>query len=322
MKPKLTWLLAPICLAALLATWGGWAKLASMTGYAEVEMLPGIAMSKFNIGIVLPMSVEPFGALSMSVAFNSKVRPWARVIAGIMAVTTLVAAGVCQAVVHHLTVSGATQAPDIVVAIASVLPVIVIGLGAGLSMLNAARISDNELTQTSTRPSFLGRIGTALGDAAATRAERFAETTRAAPPSTQTAAQTRPAERPGTTQGTVPDVPTQATQTAAEPSRIYVPAARPLQVAAKVDKEVQRRQVTQLRQAIHPETNRPWSYAQIAVELGISKSEAQRLGTATEEPVPGTVDPTRPDAGTIQETTGGPSVNGHDVARELRSVAG
>lgn len=316
MRPKLTWLLAPISLAAFLATWGGWAKLASMTGYAKVEMLPGQGWSVFDIGIVLPMSVEPFGALAMAVAFNVGVRPWARTIAGIMAGTTLVAAAVCQAVVHHLTVTGATRAPDSVVTVASILPVIVIGLGAGLAMLNAARLPDAEVTQTSTRPSFLGRIGSALGDAAATQAERLAESSRASRDATQKltqdATQTVPAERPGTTQEIVPTDPTPATQPVPGSTQRSVPAAQAALPAPKPDKDALMRQVAEMRLTTHPGTNRRWSYAQIGDELGISKSEAQRLGVDAEQKLPGTTELTQQIFGTTPETTE-QKINGHDV---------
>lgn len=304
MKPKLTWLLAPISFGAFIATWGGWAKLASMTGYAKVEMIPGQDWSTFNIGAVLPMTVEPFGMLAISVAFNSKLRTWARVVAGAMAMVTLISAGICQVVVHYLTVNHKAVAPDPIVAIASLLPVIVLGLGAGLAILGAATRDDDGSTHGTAGPSFLGRITTALGDAAATRAERLAETTRA----TQRPTQADPQPAPETTHPIVPADPAPATQALPAPSQTDVPAAQ----AGEPDREELTRKVAELRLTTHPETGRRWSYAQIGDALGISKSTAQRLGTEAEQALPGSVDLTHEVFGTPQETASETKINGHE----------
>ncbi len=270
-------LLIPISIGAFLATWGGWAKLATMTGYQEVEMLGGQEWSRFNIGIVLPMTVEPFGAFAAKVAFDPNVRRWARVIAGVMAVLTLVAAGICQAVVHHLTVNGVTRAPDFVVAVTSVLPVIVLGLGGALAMLSKVHVGDAETPTRNPGTGFLGRIGNALGDAAATRAERFAETSKAlaaAPAETQAGSAT-------VSETVTPTVSQAVSQAAAETpvrddpasSVTRVSTGQKVETATKPSRDELVRRVHELRQ----ETPRP-SYAAIADRLGISKAEAGRLG--------------------------------------------
>lgn len=276
MKPKLTWLLAPISLGAFLATWGGWAKLATMTGYGNVEMLGGQDWSRFNIGIVLPITVEPFGALAAAVAFNPKVRSWARVIAGVMALSTLVAAGICQAVVHGLTVQGKTAAPDYVVAVTSVLPVIVLGLGGALAMLNGVRTGDVGTSHEMPGTGVLGRIGKALGDVAASQAERLAAASQAS-------------------RDAVPIVPAEVVETIPETSREDVPApSQPIlevplvavpndipaaQTAFKaLPKEEQMRLVGEAR--LRP--GKP-SYEKLGREFGISTSEAGRLGKAYED---------------------------------------
>lgn len=304
MKPTLTWLLAPISAGAFLATWGGWAKLATMTGYGQVEMLGGQEWSRFNIGIVLPMTVEPFGALAMAVAFNVAVRPWARITAGVMAISSLVMAAICQAVVHTLTVQGRTVAPDYVVTVTAVLPVIVLGLGAGLAMLNSARVADVDPSQKSSRPNVLGRIGAALGDAAATRAERLAETTRGT-------SQAQRIGNLGTSQAAVPGASSRPVQAVPESSQIRVPAAQPVRAAVKVDKDELLQKVARLRLGTNPDTGKQWSYGAIATELGISKSEANRLGLEAEQKLPAPINLTQHVFGTSHGTSE-QKINGHE----------
>ncbi len=269
MKPKLTWLLAPISVGAFVATWGGWAKLASMTGYAEVQMLPGQPWSTFNIGIVLPMTVEPFGMLAAAIAFNPKVKSWARWIAGVMALGTLFAAAFCQATVHHLTVTGQTTAPDYVVAVTSVLPVIVLGLGAALGVLNGVRTETDGTSHGTPGTSFMGRIGKALGDAAASQAERLAavsQASRDAIPemSRDEAPVPVPVPKP-VSQALVPVV--------GKLTRDDVPAAQ------AAFKELPVREQERLVGEAKAGPDHP-SYEKLGRRFGISKSEAGRLGKA------------------------------------------
>lgn len=273
MKPKLTWLLAPISLGAFLATWGGWAKLATMTGYGKVEMLGGQAWSQFNIGIVLPMTVEPFGALAMAVAFNVKVRVWARIIAGIMAVSSLVMAAICQAVVHNLTVQGKTAAPDFVVTVTSVLPVIVLGLGAGLAMLNSARIEDDRTSHGTAGTGFMGRIGRSLGDAVASQAERLAAASQASRDADPETVLDVPGTPEVVSQELVPAVPIPVSPAVPRSPQVDVPAAQ--NGFKDLPVEEQERLVGERK--ARPDNP---SYEKVGRELGISKSEAHRLGTA------------------------------------------
>ncbi len=322
-------LLVPISVGAFLATWGGWAKLATMTGYQEVEMLGGQEWSRFNIGIVLPMTVEPFGAFAAKVAFDPAVKRWARIIAGIMAVLTLVAAGICQAVVHHLTVTGVTRAPDYVVTVTSVLPVIVLGLGGALAMLSKVHNGDEETPKETTGMGFLGRIGNALGDAAATRAERFAETAKLSQPvpaHVPAAAQDEPSDLSQDTAASVPGPRAEAshrpTQTVSDtrpptpalavPPRgtANVPAAQDPETTA-VNKASRDEQIRQIH-AWRSESPRV-SYAEIGRRLGVSKSEAGRLGQEAEA-LYGTTTPilkTVPFELPGRETETVPAVNGH-----------
>lgn len=267
-KPKLTWLLFPISLGAFLATWGGWAKLSTMTGYAEVQMLPGYSGSELNIGIALPITVEPFGMLATTVAFNPRVKGWARAVAGVMALATLIAAGICQAVVHHLTVTGQAVAPAGIVAVTSVLPVAVLGLGAGLAVLNSVRRDDGGTSHgtasgtSGTR--FLGRLGTALGDAVASQAERLAETSRVSRDSV----------------GTVSQLPI---PTSPAPAGLRIPAVqqldtRKLEVVRSAPLERDPEVLDQVARWLAEEP-KP-TVEQIASRLGTSRSTAGRISQA------------------------------------------
>jgi hypothetical protein len=276
-------------------------------------MIPGQEWSSFNTGIVLPLTVEPFGALAMAMAFNPKLRGWARSIAGVMAVTTLVAAGICQVVVHQVSVKGGVVAPPEIVGVTSVLPVIALGLSGALAVLNGVRVDPAETSHGTSRVGVLGRIGTALGDAAATRAERFAETTRASQVVPPVPSQPDPGVEPvpvGSSQRVVPAVLTQPVLESSQPT---VPAAQEVGTVLIRDEDELIRDVARLRLTTHPETGRPWSYKQIGDELKISKSKAQRLGVAAEQDLPGTVDLTQAVFGSAHGDGVGTKVNGRRV---------
>jgi hypothetical protein len=307
MKPKLTWLLFPISLGAFVLTWGGWAKLATMTGYTKVEMIGGWSWSQLNTGFALPVTVEPFGMLAMAVAFNPRVRRWARLVAGGMALATLTAASVCQAVVHNLTVSGKTSAPEVIVSIASVLPPIVLGLGAALAMLNSVRVPDGETSQGTSRDGVWGRVGRALGDAAASQAERLATASQASRDAVAAASQTSQDGVPGEPAGTIPASAESSRKTSAGTSQESVPAGRKPATTARPDREVLSRDVQRLRSGTDPATGRPLSFVKIAALLGISKSEAQRLAGTSPASQAGTLGVVPDQAGTSRGDDAGTS---------------
>jgi hypothetical protein len=172
---KKSWLLAPIAFSAFVATWGGWAKLATMTGYTKTQMIPGVGWSTINLGIALPLGVEAYGALALAVAMDTKARTAARWFAGISAVGALTLAAIGQAIVHNLTAAGKTVASPDVISFVSVLPVIVLGLASALAALSQGRISN--ASQAASRWSGMaGRLAEAATNRAVSRLSRPDET--------------------------------------------------------------------------------------------------------------------------------------------------
>jgi hypothetical protein len=174
---KKSWLLAPIAFSAFTATWGGWAKLATMTGYTETQMIPGEEWSTLNLGIALPLGVEAYGALALAVAFDRRATKVARWFAGVSAVGALTLAAIGQAIVHNLIADGKTVAAPGVISFVSVLPVIVLGLSSGLALLSQERISDAS-RRASQWGSRLGRLAEAVTNRAVSQLERPVGTSR------------------------------------------------------------------------------------------------------------------------------------------------
>ncbi len=268
-KPTLSWLLVPVSLGAFVATWGGWAKLATMTGYGPTELWPGSGWT-VDTGVVLPLTVEPFGAMAMAVAFNPKVKGWARSIATILAVITLAAAGVCQVVVHRLTVAGSAVAPDWVVGITSVLPVLALGLSGGLAMLNVQRRPEDETSQNRPGTGLMGRLGTALGQAVVGRAERLAEASQRPVPASRPTVP--PADVPAS-QPDVPEVPATATNPVPQVSQDDVPAGQEVESSVPLLSQVERIETARDMVLADPDV----SQRAVADRLGISKSTVNRM---------------------------------------------
>jgi hypothetical protein len=132
-----TWPLLVIGLGAAVAVWSGWVGLGALTGFGEVELLPGLLPAvKINTAVVLPLSVEAYAAYALHVWLTSATYARrTRIYAGVSSIASLAIGVAAQAVYHLMSAAHVTTAPPVVtVAVASV-PVVVLGLATALARL-------------------------------------------------------------------------------------------------------------------------------------------------------------------------------------------
>lgn len=301
---KTRWLLAPIAFSAFVATWGGWVGLAGLTGFGEVNLLPGIvepdaggapSWSSVDLAIALPLGVEAYAAYALSVWLGAGYSRRARRFAAVSAVFSLLVAAAGQVSYHVLRAGGVTAAPDWLTAFVACIPVVVIGMAATLHHLTGDAAETSQETRAETT---LGRLRDAATKAAVRRLDRLAETppvvsagtVAETPVSAETLVPVISASQPGPSQ-VVSETTVSAGQTVSRPGR---------------------EELLGMVAGLRAETP-PVSYAQIGERLGISKAEAGRLGRAVElrarvvsaEPFP------------VPAAPGSVRLNGHPVLEDV-----
>ncbi|GGQ20849.1 hypothetical protein [Streptosporangium pseudovulgare] len=134
-KAPARWPLLLLALPAGVATWSGWVGLGQKTGFGLVTPLPGIADGfQINTAITLPIGVETYAAyalgtwLSSSPALSAGTRRFAKW----SSIGSLLLGMLGQVAYHLLEVAGYATAPGWIVTVVSCLPVLVLGMGAGL----------------------------------------------------------------------------------------------------------------------------------------------------------------------------------------------
>lgn len=146
-KPVPIWPVVIMCLGAFVAVWSGWVGLGELTGFGEINLLPGIApaggWATINSAITLPIGVEAYAAYALWVWLSGRVvtRP-ARRFAMWSALGALAFGALGQAAYHLMTANpdllsvtsdGTAHAPVWTVVLVSCLPVAVLGMGAALA---------------------------------------------------------------------------------------------------------------------------------------------------------------------------------------------
>ncbi|MCG5220243.1 hypothetical protein [Streptosporangium sp. KLBMP 9127] len=127
------WPLILLALPAAVATWSGWVGLGEKTGFGVVQLLPGIVDFEINTAITLPIGVEAYAAFALSAWLTSApVGESTRRFAKWSALGALVLGMLGQVAFHLLEVAGYTTAPVGVTVAVACLPVLVLGMGAGL----------------------------------------------------------------------------------------------------------------------------------------------------------------------------------------------
>ena len=125
-----------ISLPAMVAIWGGWVGLGKLTGFGEVNLLPGIVAeggwSTIDSAITLPVGMEAYAAFALRVWLSGQVPTQARTFARWSAFGSLAVGSLGQVAYHQLVAAGVTAAPWWITTIVACLPVGVLGMAAAL----------------------------------------------------------------------------------------------------------------------------------------------------------------------------------------------
>jgi hypothetical protein len=133
---RLPWALTLMGIGAGFSVWSGWVGLGGMSGYGPVRPLPGIWDSlTINSAIVLPISVEAYGAYALRVWLTPGHDRRASIYAGVSAIASLVVGGAAQVAYHELKAAGFDRAPWQVVMAVALVPVVVLALASILAKL-------------------------------------------------------------------------------------------------------------------------------------------------------------------------------------------
>lgn len=139
-----SWPLVVLAVPAAVAVWSGWVGIGRLTGFGVVRPLPGIWDSlRLDTAVTLPVGVEAYAAyalrawLSSSPVISVRTRRFARW----SAVGSLVLGMAGQVAWHLLSQAHVARAPWAVTTGVSCLPVLVLGMAAGLAHLMGADAS-------------------------------------------------------------------------------------------------------------------------------------------------------------------------------------
>jgi hypothetical protein len=133
-----SWPLVVLVVPAGVAVWSGWVGIGRLTGFGVVAPLPGIWDSlRLDTAVTLPVGVEAYAAyalrawLSSSPVISARTRRFARW----SAIGSLVLGMAGQVAWHLLSQAHMFRAPWAVTTGVSCLPVLVLGMAAGLAHL-------------------------------------------------------------------------------------------------------------------------------------------------------------------------------------------
>lgn len=130
-----TWPLWLLALPAGVAIWSGWVGLGEMTGFGPVTLLPGISDFQINTAVTLPIGMEAYAAYALRAWLSGRLPARAERFARRSAIGALALGAAGQAFYHLLASSGVKTAPWPLTVFVSVLPVLVLGMGAALAHL-------------------------------------------------------------------------------------------------------------------------------------------------------------------------------------------
>ncbi|MGX1774838.1 helix-turn-helix domain-containing protein [Nocardia brasiliensis] len=130
-----SWPVLLLALPAFVAIWSGWVGLGTMTGFGEVQPLPGIADGfTINTAITLPIGMETYASYALHVWLNGHIRTaGTRAYAKWSALGALILGGVGQVAYHLMQAAHWSVAPWPVVVLVACVPPAVLGMGATLA---------------------------------------------------------------------------------------------------------------------------------------------------------------------------------------------
>lgn len=128
------WPLLLLAAPAGVATWSGWVGLGGLAGFGPIAPLPGIVDHfEINTAITLPIGVEAYAAYALGAWLSSRpMREVTRRFAMFSALGSLLLGMLGQVAYHLLINAGFDRAPWQITTAVSCLPVLVLGMGAGL----------------------------------------------------------------------------------------------------------------------------------------------------------------------------------------------
>ncbi|MEV1331105.1 ABC transporter permease [Micromonospora costi] len=131
-----SWPVMVIALPAMVAIWGGWVGLGGLTGFGDINLLPGIAPTNgwatIDSAITLPIGVEAYAAFALRVWLSGQVPDRTRAFARWSAIGSLVVGALGQVAYHLLVAAGVQSAPWQITTLVACLPVAVLGMAAAL----------------------------------------------------------------------------------------------------------------------------------------------------------------------------------------------
>lgn len=105
------WPVLLLALPAFVAIWSGWVELGRLTGFGEVQPLPGIWDAlRIDTAITLPIGVETYAAYAMYVWLALDVSERARRFARVSAIGSLVLGAAGQVAYHLMAAAGIERA--------------------------------------------------------------------------------------------------------------------------------------------------------------------------------------------------------------------
>lgn len=139
-RPVRSWPVLLLALPAFVAIWGGWVGLGELTGFGEINLLPGIVgdggWATINSAITLPIGVETYAAYALRAWLSgNRVPVRARRFAKYSAIGSLSLGFLGQVAYHQMVAARMTVAPWWITTLVSGLPVAVLGMGAALAHL-------------------------------------------------------------------------------------------------------------------------------------------------------------------------------------------
>jgi hypothetical protein len=147
-----TWPVYLLALPAAVSIWAGWVGLGGLTGFGEVNLLPGIwDGARINTAITLPIGMEAYAAYALRVWLAPGVPRKAREFARGSALAAFVLGALGQIAFHLMQAAHVTSAPWPVTTIVACLPVGVLGLGATLAHLLNDGYEDQERHEVQAR---------------------------------------------------------------------------------------------------------------------------------------------------------------------------
>ena len=131
-----TWPILIVAAGAFVAIWAGWVGIGRLTGFGDVNLLPGLVddgrWSTVNTAITLPLGMEAYSAYAFYVLLHRSAPARARRFAAWSSLGAVLLGMAGQTAYHLMIADRMTAAPWQITTVVSCLPVAVFGLAAAL----------------------------------------------------------------------------------------------------------------------------------------------------------------------------------------------